>query len=243
MNRAILLCLTSALALSGCGGADKPADAKDAGASKIAAPAGSNWAETFAANDEGGMVMGNPAAPVKLIEYGALSCSHCASFAEESKEGLRKYIEKGTVSYEFRTYLLNPQDVPAALLARCNGPASFFAISDQMFAAQRDWLGKSASITEADQKKWVGQSPNFVAADLAEKLGLVTFVQQRGVPADKAKACLADPKGVATLESIVKGANEKYQISGTPTFIINGVKVENTSDWKSLEPKLREAGA
>jgi protein-disulfide isomerase len=85
-------------------------------------------------------------------------------------------------------------------------------------------------------------SPNQTADYLAEALGLVDFVGQFGISKDKAKACLADPAGVAALERIAKEGNDEFQISGTPTFVINGQKVEGTS-WETLEPQLKKAGA
>ncbi|HCW62153.1 MAG TPA: protein-disulfide isomerase, partial [Sphingobium sp.] len=59
---------------------------------------------------------------------------------------------------------------------------------------------------------------------------------------DQAKQCLAD---TATAEKLAKGveaANNQYQITGTPSFLINGVLVDNAANWASLEPNLKEAG-
>lgn len=241
MNKIMMLGAVSLLALAGCNkAADAPAKAPQ---SQVAAPAGTSWTETTSVTPDGGMLMGNPAAPVKLLEYAALSCPHCAKFSADSTEGLKALVSKGTVSYELRTFLIHPQDVPASLLARCNGAGPFFAIAEQMFATQNDWLAKSSTITAADQQSWATMSPNQVAASMADKLGLVDFVQQRGIPADKAKSCLADPEGVKTLEKIAKVATDEYKISGTPTFIINGKVVPNVTTWVDLEPQLKLAGA
>lgn len=241
MNKIMMLGAVSLLALAGCNKtADTPSKAPQ---SDVAAPAGTSWTETTSVTPDGGMLMGNPAAPVKLLEYAALSCPHCAKFSSDSAEGLKALVAKGTVSYELRTFLIHPQDVPASLLARCNGAGPFFAIAEQMFATQNDWLAKSSTITAADQQSWATMSPNQVAASMADKLGLVEFVQQRGIPADKAKSCLADLDGVKTLEKIAKVATDEYKISGTPTFIINGKVVPNVTTWVDLEPQLKLAGA
>ncbi|MFO1238732.1 MAG: thioredoxin domain-containing protein [Sphingomonadaceae bacterium] len=241
MNKMMILATASALTLAGC---DKAAEtpAKPS-AAPVAAPAGSSWTEITSVTPDGGMLMGNPAAPVKLVEYGALSCPHCAKFSMDSAEGLKALVAKGTVSYELRTFLIHPQDVPASLLARCNGAGPFFAIAEQMFATQNDWLAKSSSITAADQQSWATMTPNQVAASMADKLGLVEFVQQRGIPAEKAKACLADAEGIKTLEKIAKVATDDYKISGTPTFIINGQIVPNVTTWADLSTELKKAGA
>ncbi len=77
---------------------------------------------------------------------------------------------------------------------------------------------------------------------LAEQLGLISFFQQRGISEDQAKACLAD---TATAEKLMNGtqkAAEEHNIEGTPTFLLNGQKIEGTT-WAMIETKLKEAGA
>lgn len=240
-----LLLATSALLLvTGCGdkGADKGAAGSGDGKS-VAAPAGAKWSETTAVTPDGGMLMGNPDAPVKVIEYGALTCSHCAEFAEKSKGELTAMIDKGTVSYEFRTFMLNALDIPAALLARCNGAGAFFPLADQMFATQRDWLGKAQAFTAEDQKQLQAMSPAQLPTALADKLGLVDFVRQRGVGEEKARACLTDKKAIDALVALTDKGVREFKVQGTPTFVINGVTQENTASWDALKPKLIDAGA
>lgn len=241
MKRFAVLAAASLLALAGCSGGEDAGNQASTTA-PVAAPAGGDWLSVTSKTDKEGMLIGNPAAPVKLIEFGALTCSHCAEFDKVGREPLMALVKKGTVSYEYRTFLLNAFDVPASLLARCNGPAPFFPISQQLFATQHDWLGKAQTLPADAQQKIQGMSPNQTADFLAEALGLVDFVGQFGVSKDKAKACLADPAGVAALEKIAKDGNDEFQISGTPTFVINGQKVEGTS-WETLEPQLKKAGA
>ena len=240
----LLLATAALLTVTACN--DKATDKGAAGTGdgkSIAAPAGAKWSETTAITPDGGMLMGNPNAPVKVIEYGALTCSHCAEFAEKSKAELTAMVDKGTVSYEFRTFLLNALDVPAALLARCNGAGAFFPIADQMFAAQRDWLGKAQALTPDDQKELSALAPAQQPAALASKLGLVDFVRQRGVSEEKAKACLADAKAIDALVALTDKGVREFKVQGTPTFVINGVTQENTASWDVLKPKLIDAGA
>jgi protein-disulfide isomerase len=242
MTKLLPLALISTLALAGCdtGGntsaATKPADA-------VTAPAGTNWTETFSVTPDGGMLRGNPDAAIKLVEYGALTCSHCAEFAESSKEGLNAMIASGKVSFEVRNFMLNVMDVPAALLARCGGAGPFFPISEQMFATQAEWLGKAQTITPAEQQAWQSLQPEQLAPLLAQKLGLDAFVQARGISADKAQACLADRKAIDQLGEITQRAQTEFNVTGTPTFVLNGKTVPNVGDWKTLEPVLKDAGA
>jgi protein-disulfide isomerase len=238
-RKAIMLATAGAmLLLAGC---DKQAALPEK--ENTVAVADSKWLETTAVTPEGGMLMGNPAAKVKLIEYGALTCSHCADFSRESHEGLRAMIAKGTVSYEFRNFLLSVIDVPAAILARCGGPGPFFTIADQLFATQSQWLGATRDITAAEQAQWTSFPPEQLAQVLADKLGLVAFVRERGIGLDKAKACLSDKAGYDALTNLQKTAVDQFKVTGTPTFIINGLVVPNAGNWERLEPELRAAGA
>jgi protein-disulfide isomerase len=207
------------------------------------AAAGTDWVSTVVKTPEFGFQMGNPNAAVKLIEYGALSCPHCATFTKESDEGLKALVAKGTVSYELRPFLIHPQDLPASLLAGCNGPAPFFTIAGQFFAEQQKWLAKSATLTQADVAAWSTQGETVYATKMGEHLELVPFVARMGIGADKAKACLANQKGIDELREIGKLASDKYKVDSTPTFIINGRKADDVNAWKDVEPLLRAAGA
>src|SRR5690606_15941497 len=171
---------------------------------------------------EGGFRMGNPDAPIKLIEYGSRTCGHCANCANEGKEGLRGYVATGKVSFEFRDYLLNPIDVGAALLAQCAGPAPFFAITDQMFAEQQRLLSNGPGQDEAFAKQIEAMPAQQRVVALAERFGYLAFVQERGVPETQARACLSDEKKTQALVKSNEDATKKYNIAGTPTFILNG---------------------
>lgn len=234
--------LALALALGACSKEDAGNNVSAASGPAVAAPNGAQWNEIAAKTEAGGFVMGNPDAKVKLIEYGALSCSHCAQFSKESSEPMKAMINKGTLSYEFRPFLLNVLDMPTFLLARCNGPAAYFPLSEQIFADQMNWLGRAQQLTPADQAAWQGLKPEQLAPVIASKLQLDTFAQQRGLPADKAQACLSDKAAIDELTKITEAGVKEFQISGTPTLIING-KVSGVAAWEALEPMLRAAGA
>ncbi len=231
------------LALAGCNKAAETTAPTNASEAAAEAPATSKWNETVSKTADGGMLMGNPDAKVKLIEYGALSCSHCAEFSEKSHAEIMGMVAKGTLSFEFRPFLINALDVPASLLVRCGGAGPSFPVTQQLYAAQAEWLGKTKDISAADQKSFETMSQTAQMNFLAEKLGLISFVQARGIGADQAKACLNDPKAVEELGKISEVAQSKYKLTGTPTFVINGQTVPDTSNWELLKPKLIAAGA
>jgi protein-disulfide isomerase len=233
-----------ALLLSGCGGeSGKNAGQSTTGgtaAPVVAAPKGSDWTQTVSQTPEGGFMMGNPNAPVKLVEFASMTCPHCAEFSKASTELVDRYVKTGKVSYELRNYVRDPADLAASLLARCGGPAPFFKMTDQMFAAQEDWFKQLQSMSPAEQQQLQSLPPSKVAAAVAEKAGLVQFVQMRGVPAQKVQQCLADEAAIQRLVEMTNKANE-LQLPGTPSFLINGTLVQNAASWRDLEPQLKQA--
>ena len=89
-----------------------------------------DWSRIAVPTNEGGIRMGNPAAKVKLVEYGSLACPHCRHFAETGYGPLvQKYVRTGRVSYEYRNLMLNAPDIAVTLLTRCAGAANFFPMS------------------------------------------------------------------------------------------------------------------
>ena len=246
--RAALATLAAlALGLSACGkSTDDAAGAPSASATpiaKIAAPAGKSWAETVSVTPEGGYLMGNPAAPIKLIEFGALSCSHCAEFAEKSFTKMRDdYVASGRVSYELRLFMLNALDLPAAMLATCGSPDSVIPLSEQFWAWQPTMFANLQAAGDAKLQAAGSLAPNQRFAAIANVAGMDTFFAERGIAADQAAACLADVGKATALSNQTQAASEKYQVSGTPTFYLNGKNL-STATWETVEPLLQTAGA
>jgi len=134
MKKPLLLILaTLPLALAAC---NKSGDsAPGAPIAAVAPPAGKAWADVVAKTDDGaGVVMGNPGAPIRLVEYGSLSCPHCAKLAQEGMATITgTYVASGKVSYEFRSFAIHPQDIPLTVLARCGAPDTFFGLVEQIY--------------------------------------------------------------------------------------------------------------
>jgi len=232
-----------ALAVTGCG--KKEAENAPAnGTAPMAAGAaytGQDWSETVVKTPEGGFRMGNPDAPVKLVEYASITCPHCRDFTKVGAEPLKQgYIRTGKVSWEYRNFVLNPLDVAATLVARCQGAETFFPFVEQLYSTQADWVGKFNSVDEKTLQS-VGTLPQQQQfSKLVELSGLDDFFKSRGVPEDRIQACLSD-KGA--LDELLKirdhGANED-KVDGTPNFLLNGERQEGVYDWPGLETKLRE---
>ena len=237
--------LAMALTLAGCGeGAGTKATGGDgATTAAIPAPNGGDWTTTVSQTPDGGFVMGNPNAPVKLVEYASLTCPHCADFAETGTPKLvDQYVKTGQVSFELRNFVRDPIDLTATLISRCGGATPYFKLTDQLLADQAGWTAGLQALTPAEQQQFQAMRPNQVTGALAEKLGLIQFARVRGIPAEKAQQCLANQSEIDRLVEMGQRATTQYpEFPGTPTFIINGEMVKNAGTWETLEPKIREA--
>ena len=238
--------LASAIFASAACNAEKGSSAVASGpevaAAAVPAPNNGDWTAMVSKTPECGFLMGNPNAKVKLIEYGSMTCPHCATFEEEgTKALLENYVKKGLVSFEFRNYVRDPYDLTASLLARCGGEASFFGLTRNLYADQADWVGKFQAADPAKMQSVQSMPPAQQFSTIADLAGLKQYASMRGVPKAKAEQCLADQAAVDQLVQMNSDAVSQFSIPGTPSFVINGKLLDATASWDVLEPKIKEA--
>jgi hypothetical protein len=198
-----------------------------------------DWTKAVVATPDGGFAMGNPKAPLTVVEYGSYTCGHCATFKEEGMPKLMPYIASGKVRFEFRSYLRNSLDIVVSMVTYCQSAPRFFRMSDMMFSRAQDWGKGFGAITPADQKAWEGKPLGSILPQVAAKGGFTSFMQQRGLPVASTNACLGNQTTLGKLQASQKVAYEKYNIQGTPTFVMNGKVLEGVSDWGALEPRIK----
>ncbi|MCB2098913.1 MAG: DsbA family protein [Parvularculaceae bacterium] len=202
-----------------CGNASsETADAKAAGA------AGSK-VEILATD----MVLGDPNAPVTLIEYASVTCPHCAVFNEQVIPDIKeKFIKTGKVKLVFREFPTAPANYSliGSVLARCaaekSGPEAYFLVVDALFRGQHNWIKDNPR----DE--------------------LVKIVSQAGMDEAALDACLQRKELVDIVNENAKGGMEKYDISGTPQFILDGVKMTYKSKEEFVQlvaDAVEKAGA
>lgn len=240
--RIALLSSLGALALAGCGDAKTDPAKEQEVIAKVASPAGKIWSQTVATTPDGGYVMGNPDAPIKIVEFASITCSHCADFSKESHEELKRdFIDTGRVSLELRNFIRDPLDATAAAIIRCAPVDRFFPLMENTFASQADLFAAAQGNPKGGEAAMaLPPAQRFPA--LAKAWKLDTFFQSRGVTAEQVNACLGKIENISKLEAGTNAAIEKYQVAGTPTFVINGQVAEGIAAWGPLRDRLRTMG-
>jgi protein-disulfide isomerase len=200
-----------------------------------------DWNSVVSATPEGGILVGNPAAKVRLLEFASFTCSHCKTFHDEGVPALKPLIASGKLAFERRSFVRNGPDFAASLLAGCLPTQGALAMSNALFSEQTAWFEPFTKIAPADGRAVGALPPEKQPVRLAELAGLDGWAAKRGLPLDKGRACLADKAAQDKLLAIRTEAIDRYKLEGTPTFVINGATVAGAYDWAALQPKLMAA--
>lgn len=145
-------------------------------------------------------VLGEATAPVTVVEYASLSCSHCQEFHEKTfPEVKQRLIDTGKVRFVFRDFPLDQFALAGAMIARCAGDGKYFPIVDAFFAQQDSLLGAQ------DPLAW-----------------LQNFGKQVGFTQEQLEACLSNRELEDNLLAARETASGKFGVNSTPTFFFNG---------------------
>lgn len=205
-----------------------------------AAQAPRDWTQVVAQTPEGGFRMGNPNAPVKLVEYLSLTCPHCAEFAEQSAPRLiRDHVRTGRVSLEYRNFVLNAYDLAAAFLSRCAAPQDYFALNHAILAGQEQWMGRIEQLSDEQRQQLQGLRPIEGMQRIVGWVGLDAIAARHGITATEARVCLSNQAGLDRIVQMREAGNAAG-VNGTPSFAINGRLVDHVHDYAALEALLTE---
>ncbi|MGB7655774.1 MAG: thioredoxin domain-containing protein [Novosphingobium sp.] len=200
----------------------------------VAATSGFGWNTTVTLSPEGGHVLGNPDAAIKVTEYASYSCHFCAEFANQSEGPLRiGYISSGKVSFEVRNLLLNSFDLPLAMLVECGPKERFFQNHIAFYRRQQRWMEKLQDLTKAQTVRWgsgtMAQRNRAIASDLQ----LYDIMESLGYDRMEVDKCLTDEAAATRIKAQSETALD-LGVSGTPSFAINGSLMEDIHDWPEL---------
>ncbi|MGR3377954.1 DsbA family protein [Salipiger abyssi] len=193
-----------------------------AGGSWLAVPGGATLSGAASAQEAAeevtvtDMTLGDPDAPVEVIEYGSFTCPHCAAFEDEVFPQIKEnYVDTGKVKFTFREAYFNKFDMWASLMARCGGEMKYFGIVDMIYSGQDDWARKGS---EAE------------VADALRKIGRLA-----GIENDALDACMSDGEQLKALVGWYQANVEKDGFNSTPSFVIDGELYTNMSYSKFAE--------
>ncbi|MEL6640203.1 MAG: DsbA family protein [Pseudomonadota bacterium] len=171
------------------------------------------------------MVLGDPDAPVEMVEYASFTCPHCARFHADVYPQLKAdYIDTGKVKFVYREVYFDRFGLWASMIARCAGETRFFAFTDLLYVEQRNWAGSQ---------------------DPAEVIGnLRTLAKTAGMNDETLDACMSDAAKAEALVGWYQTNAEQDGINSTPSFLIGGDKYNNMTydEMKNIiEAKLADA--
>ena len=164
--------------------------------------------------------MGDPNAPIKMIEYASAGCPHCAMMALQTIPKLKTaYIDTGAVYYVLRDFPLDNVALGGSLIARCMPKDKFYAFMDLLFANQAMWHSPQT----ADPKE-----------------ALIELARRAGLSREATEACLKDQTKLTRINEIAKEATDVLKVNGTPITFLNGQRsFESAMPFEELDAKIK----
>lgn len=181
------------------------------------------FAQTVSASDLaqpgplGDVWLGDAAAKVTIVEYASLTCSHCAHFHATTYPELKKrYVETGQVRFTLREFPLDPLATAGFMLARADGSAKYYPITDLLFETQNSWA--------------------FVPKPLD---ALRQAMRQAGFSQEKFDATLRDQGLYDAVNAVKNRGSDAFKVDSTPTFFVNGQRVPGAVSIDELEKIIK----
>ncbi len=175
------------------------------------------------ANDTSTIVdfaLGDPDAPVELIEYASFTCPHCATFHDQVLPQLKRdYVETGKVRFVYREVYFDRPGLWAAMVARCAGEMRYFGVVDMIYRNQSAWTQGDAA-TIAGNLRRIGLSAGLEDAEI--------------------DACMQDAETAQAMLDNSNANREEYPIEGTPALVIDGTLYGNMS-YEDIAARIEDA--
>lgn len=169
------------------------------------------------------VILGNPSAPVTMIEFGDFQCPFCGRFfAQTEPQIIDKYVRTGKVKLAYKDYaFLGPESLAAAEAAQCAAEqGKFWAYHDALYTAE--------------QKD--GEENN---GNLARPL-FMTLAKNTGLDEARFGSCLDAQKYKSAVDEELAEA-KAVGVSGTPYFFINGQPLSGALPLAQFESVIEQA--
>ena len=163
---------------------------------------------------ESDFVIGKKDAPITIIEYASLSCSHCAKFHNETLEQLKKeYVDTGKVKIVFRDFPFNYPALLGSMVLRCVPKNIRYDYMNALFQLQTSWVNRENAKTIQE---------------------LYKIMQSGGMTKEEYDTCIYNTElENQILQGLIAAQNE-FNIKSTPSFLINDTLVEGNKSIKEF---------
>jgi protein-disulfide isomerase len=162
--------------------------------------------------------MGNPAAPVTMIEYASFTCPFCRRFHVETFPRLkREYIDTGKLYYILREFPIGRSSGHATMITRCAPKEQYFDLVSQFIHNQALWVSQAVQLEK-----------------------IYSIAARTGMSKETFDKCLADKDLEQRLKNLKQRARE-FGVSGTPTFFINGKKLRGILTFEQMAHEISTA--
>ena len=159
-------------------------------------------------------VIGDKDAPITIIEYASMSCSHCASFHNNTLPDIKKeYIDTGKVRMVFRDYPFNYPALLGSMMMRCIESDVRYDYMNALYQLQNTWVNKDPKISKKE---------------------LYKIMQSGGMTKDEFNECYSNLDNENLILEGVMAAQKDFNIKSTPSFIVNGNLVEGNKNIKEF---------
>lgn len=164
-------------------------------------------------------VLGDPNAPVEIIEYASMTCPHCASFHETTfKELKAEYIDTGKAKFVLREFPFDPLAAGVFMLARCSDDR-YYDVVDLFFERQSEWAVREGALSK-----------------------IRNLALQAGFTNETFESCLRDQQLLDGINAVKNQGIEEFGVRATPTIIIDGETMDGPRTMRTfrdiIEPKL-----
>jgi len=163
------------------------------------------------------LALGPADAKVTVVEYASMTCGHCAHFTKDVwPEFKKKYVDTNKVRYVFREFPLDNLAAAASMLARCTGGDKAFPLIEVLFEKQQEWaFGEGNPVPR-----------------------LFEIAKQAGFTQESFDKCLTDQKLLDEITAGRSRASDVFGVSATPTFYINGKKLDGQPTLEKFDQMI-----
>lgn len=164
-------------------------------------------------------ILGNPNAPITVIEYASMTCSHCRDFHQKTLPTLKKdWIDTGKARYILRDLPWDNLALGMSKVARCVPPANYYPMVDALFAAQETIMRGVDTLGEIKKVARLG-----------------------GLDSAAVEACVKSEPLHAQVLGSKETALKELGVQGTPTIFVNGIKVDGAVRYDVLRKAMEQA--